>query len=883
MTETNKINDMLDYMPETFDISSNDPSNDPIIESLDELLIDNPFINTQCVMTQWDSKLETYVNINQSNIKHYYDTIFLLVKKTAALVPIEFYNLKVPLHIIKQVSSNLILYKTSIKILNNKTHFDSIVMLSDDQLKEYNIFNYILATKNIIIPIFNITYNNLIKYHEQYYSTNTLRHIYKVKLLNQYFKIEESNYNSNKFINQMISNLEESEYWSNPLNCKATWTTEFKNRSFTFQTNRITDKTISQIIIKILNDKTTKAINGENYMQSKNSNKKNYTDIASTINKHQRNQFIKDRNNCVFSKNDINELFDVLNKQQKFLLFTNLLISKKYAHLVINNEVILDLMKADIVKYKSLFRYLLSYTWIQLYMEECLQNSFTKTTDNHIFDINTASKLPIFPFIYEAPTLNPYMPILVAMYDLKPFNNIGGIPNYNTPNDTLKPQGIVSLEEFKWRFNIFCTSNSENNLFENIDFEKYNIGITGSVITACIQKAHPLMSRFNAVTIQEKFNNYFNEYYAVSDIDIMMKTKCMFEFIDNVTKIYHQIVANISKFSGLEKPPVELCLNKISYLFVSEDFIKENIYNLINDDISDKLNYIKEHIEEQHIKDLFKPHFLSEQLKYLSRMPKPTYNSLDYPEIFNKEHDFRIYINNNNNQNKYLKKIDMEVTYKYKITSPHLNHALEIFPIKNNDFMGVVSGFHLPCVRGYYNDSNVFLTPSCISAHLTFMNIDYKYMVCGKDPIEIINKNRMRGFGTWLNKQEKTMAYKYSEQVPFWNSLYNLAGLSKGQGLSDYGGFFNLNRNLFHPRLCNIDLYTDMGAPYVNLEFRYCNDLLPKKLKLNDITDLSFITDTSHTPIIKNFDWLQLTAINNTGNIVPLKKWVIDLICSLYE
>ena len=890
MTEPNTINDSLDYMPETID----KPCADLVIETISKHLIDNPFINTQCIITHLDSKSGTLIDINQTNAKYYFDTVFLLVKKTDDPIPIEFYNLKVSSDIIKQVSSNLILYKASIKLLNNKTHFDSIIMLSNEQLKEYNIFNYTLETKNIIIPIFNIAFKNVIKYYEQYHSTNTLYHIYKVKILNQYFKIEESNHRSNKFINQIITNLKDSEYWTKPRNCKPTWTTEFNNRTFTFQTNRITDKTISQIIIEILNYKT-KINDAENYIE-KIGNKKKYTDISSVINKKQSKKFSKDRSNNVFSHNDINQLFDVLNKQQQFLLFINLMISKKYAHLVINNKYILDLMNENIIKYKQLIRYLLSYTWIQFYFDECLQNSFTKTTDNHIFDIDTASKLPIYPFIYDEPRLNPYMPILVTMHDLKPYSNLGGIPTYNLFETKLNNNGIVSLEGFKERFNIFCTGNIDNDLFDNINFDKYKIGITGSVITACVQKEHPLMTRLvKGRTMNEHFNNYFNEYYALSDIDIMMKTKCEFKFIDNVKEIYLHIVANISKFSGLEKEflfsNVKLCLNKLSYLFVSEDFIKKNIYNLIDDKISDKLNYIKEHIDQEHIKELFKPHYLNEQLKYLAHMTNDTYNSLDYPEIFTQECDFKIFINNQN-LTKNFKDIDIEVTYKYKITSPHLNHALEIFSIKYDDFMGLVSGFHLPCVRGYYNGSNVFLTPSCISAHLTYMNIDYKYMVSGKDPIEILNKNRMRGFGTWLNKKEKILVFKYSIRVPFWSNIFRCSASALTR-ICTHDGFLDLNHRLFRPRLINKNFYDEVGAPFVDMEDRYLNDALPAKLRFKNIDLIDSLSLQSKdnkidnkidnkTPIIKQIDWLQLTAIDHMGNINPLKKWVIDMVGSLY-
>ena len=88
--------------------------------------------------------------------------------------------------------------------------------------------------------------------------------------------------------------------------------------------------------------------------------------------------------------------------------------------------------------------------------------------------------------------------------------------------------------------------------------------------------------------------------------------------------------------------------------------------------------------------------------------------------------------------------------------------------------MSTVANFHMPCVRAYYNGDNVYMTPSFISAHMTFMNIDYKYFAGSKDPINIINKYRMRGFGCWLNKNELNTCIKYIYEVPFWNNLFNI-------------------------------------------------------------------------------------------------------------
>ena len=72
----------------------------------------------------------------------------------------------------------------------------------------------------------------------------------------------------------------------------------------------------------------------------------------------------------------------------------------------------------------------------------------------------------------------------------------------------------------------------------------------------------------------------------------------------------------------------------------------------------------------------------------------------------------------------------------------------------------------LPIVRSYYDGNTVYITPSCISACMTFLNMDYKYFAGSKDPIEIINKYRSRGFGTILNENEIKRLLEYSSVVP---------------------------------------------------------------------------------------------------------------------
>jgi hypothetical protein len=56
------------------------------------------------------------------------------------------------------------------------------------------------------------------------------------------------------------------------------------------------------------------------------------------------------------------------------------------------------------------------------------------------------------------------------------------------------------------------------------------------------------------------------------------------------------------------------------------------------------------------------------------------------------------------------------------------------------------------------------MTPSCVTAMMTGINIEYKYFASIRDPIDIINKYNRRGFGIILNTIELEQYKKFNEK-----------------------------------------------------------------------------------------------------------------------
>jgi hypothetical protein len=295
--------------------------------------------------------------------------------------------------------------------------------------------------------------------------------------------------------------------------------------------------------------------------------------------------------------------------------------------------------------------------------------------------------------------------------------------------------------------NIFCTGDLNNNLFKDFDFIKHNVAISGSIMSACLQRNHPLMNIFK-LTDYTKFIKYFDEYYSEADIDVMFIAKDIPTFTENVRIFYNQICINMIEMYS-QHHDTKLVLNKLGYLFVSEKFIQENISQDKN-----KIKWIKKNINTDEVLQLFKPFYYKlKEEKYkelINGLSESNIKELEdkFPDIYNTlDVEFKVYINN-----RAHKEIDLVYTYKYKITSKFLKHPLELFKINSDDFFSHVSQFHLPCVRGYYN-GNVYLTPSCISALMTNMNIDYR--PTHYDINSIIIKYHTRGFGTFMTTTKK--------------------------------------------------------------------------------------------------------------------------------
>ena len=106
-------------------------------------------------------------------------------------------------------------------------------------------------------------------------------------------------------------------------------------------------------------------------------------------------------------------------------------------------------------------------------------------------------------------------------------------------------------------------------------------------------------------------------------------------------------------------------------------------------------------------------------------------------------------------------KISDSIRFKFMFNK--IGRQIEFFRSNSKDFFSLAAHFHLPAVRAYYQGTNVYMTPSCVTAMMTGINIEYKYFAGIRDPVDIINKYNRRGFGIILNSTELEQYKKFNE------------------------------------------------------------------------------------------------------------------------
>lgn len=860
-------------------------------------------------------------NVSKNNLYKEFGNPYVVVLRNSCDYKSYYFDKMITNEQLNELKESIEIIPASYKILSGNIN-RYLVIMSADNFNQFIVKdkyeNTIRANKDVLlICLLRFNVSNYKRYIKQFDGLSNFIDLYNALLMNDFL----GQYNKTSTIKQnhiqMINNMEESNYYTIHNNCQLNITSRFKSRGFNLSlADRLTDKSI-QNVLKYLEDSKE----NNNYLDFI-FKKASFLDASSAVNigsyklyKITSNFLIENITNDHF-----NNIYDRLTNKEKYYLIMNCTISKELCHLVINNKYILDKINSpDIVsndktfvqKYGHIFRYTLGYTWLTLYMEESIKKTFIEKKDRFIFNIETASKLMWFPYSKENLNICPYLPILIEKETLNSEKNILGVQQIiiNDVDKELTRYGVTTKDKFIDRLNMFISGKKDTNILENINWD--NIAISGSIMACCLPNFNPIMCNF-MTDFNIDFLNYINEYYKDADVDVMCNISDIYKFIDKIHEFKNQLESNIIKSNELQSNIniVNIQCNTSCAIMINKNFIKTH---LIKETGLDYITILS-NLHQENIKNVIYKHYINWHKNYIlesikenpSKFIDPKYHDTYIPVSINNINVVFIKTNidkkeDENENEKIIQEIkiksnddiDIEeddndcenelkyeredvydefsssnivfipkVNHKFKIESSYLPHSFEFFQIKYQEFFSTVSRFHLPIVRSYYDGSEVYITPSCISACMTMLNIDYKYFAGSKDPIEIINKYRMRGFGTILNDKEIVRLIEYSSLVPKWKQLYSLNIHSNSSVVNNLGTlpwtsqFFNPSFILNNKPKININIINQINVP-INQ-----HDIIELINKLYNCQNNSYL------PI--------LTTINKYGFVNPVKKWLID-------
>lgn len=797
---------------------------------------------------------------NNNNFKSYYYNKFLNQEEYNDLInSIEF----IPITSYNIISGSLYKYLTT---------FGSTTFNKFNINDKYG--NKIYKDNDVLVcSLLNFKYNNIISYLKQYNGISCFKDIYNSQLINNILGQKFNEFTTISYNRiQMINNIIESNYYSIINNCNINITAKFNMRIY--KISNINEETINE---EIINDNYLENITNINLDKSLLNNNDFKLSYKITSN------FLIDN----ISNDNFNIFFDTLSNEEKYYIIMNLLVSKELCHLIINNIYILNYIIHPIFmkKYGLLIKYLLGYTWITLYIEESIKKEFIKKSDRFIFNIETASLLPYYPYLINDLHVCPYLSLLVDTESLNSKNNILGVEQFifNTNIKHVKEltrYGICSKDNFIKRINIFASGLNEINIFNNINWD--NIAITGSIIACCLPNFNSLMFHFmNEINENTtiNLNEYNNTYYKDADIDIMCNIEDLNLYINKIYEFKNTIDNNLKEIYKLTDNLniTNLFSNKTVSILINKNFIKKYLNNNINklNEISTKqiiyplyLEWHKDNIKKnKKYDDLLIPASIDNINIIVDNKENIKKNKLDINISDELKENTNIYndieyklplecdINSDEDDNILF---SPKINFKFRISSIYLKHDFEFFQIKNEDFFSVVSKFHLPIVRAYYDGLDVYITPSCISACMTLINIDYKYFAGSKHPEEILNKYRYRGFGTILNNKEIIKLVKYSLSITKWNELYEL---KKKNNQYNYLGLLKLDSNIFIKNINNYKFNQKKDIIYITNSLFISDKIFEYLYNINDLNIL-----------------INLFSINKNGFIEPFKKWIIEYI-----
>jgi len=157
----------------------------------------------------------------------------------------------------------------------------------------------------------------------------------------------------------------------------------------------------------------------------------------------------------------------------------------------------------------------------------------------------------------------------------------------------------------------------------------------------------------------------------------------------------------------------------------------------------------------------------------------------------------------------YMKMLLTENKYKYKIYG--LPRCVEIFMV--GSIPGTISKFHLAPVRAWWDGDDLHMLPTFVTAAMTSVSYDMRWISCAKDLRDIVLKYFQRGFAPMINKDECRNILAYLNATPKWPTWTMPGGWGGWRAHRWANRPIYYNSNIFNPSSNNKGVYYGLNCP----------------------------------------------------------------------
>lgn len=698
---------------------------------------------------------ETLASVNLLNASHYpIKTVLIMCLRDGAVASNAIYNPDITPEVLRDICSQYCLIRCSVKILQTPMHLKSALIVSKAVLENIDHSDITLSEYEMVIPLFELQYTTALTYAKMYKVIgNDFKKLTEVIELKKFYG---ANYQlSFDFVDSILDDC-----------CWKYLTSEFNMTNIVAKRKmtKYADLDIHQVQTDYQFGSPDLCQNCNVYSAMRSSNNRKY--------------FVSDPTylSIGIDMATVTNMFASLtDRHSMYNLFNAFALSKQYCHLVVNNPQVLRLMKPIFRRYKQTYINVLTYPMLAFYIEESVFGTKAQKNYRYIMTIDTAHELPTYMYSANDVHMSPYNIIPIA--DSNFSENLYGLRF----SSQYKYYGIDTLEGFRRKFNLFTTRTLDKNIFDGINWKSF--AVTGSAIPACVPTRSPLVDTVatDIMPYEIQMLKYFDKYYGTSDIDVVCTETTLDGFFQETHNVVQQVKKNLSVIDdSIIVTPVKMARVHIHKLKLEK--MLDELY-ATNPELKN-LQHIEKHLNDNEIirKFFHSKYIQCKHAKYENVTPATPIHKMYIDDC--PLENFRVSLarynlsettnatecllvetipnpNNKPYQTNSMVVYKIEETIRFKVSDNPKNQTklllrpFEVFRSRDgSEAFSTVAKFHLPCVRGYYDGNNVYMTPSCVMSHLTYMNIDYKYFAGSCEPVEIILKYLGRGYGTYLNKTE---------------------------------------------------------------------------------------------------------------------------------